>query len=73
MPDPLPFSPVAPYGLGTGGLQKSNHTFGSHPDLTEPSVKTLLARVGVAGCTMATDLGSRQTARGVGQLKERDH
>lgn len=55
MADPPLSSPAAPYGLGTRGLQKSNNIFGAHPDLTEPSVKTLLARVGVAGCAMATD------------------
>lgn len=61
---------VAPYGLGTRGPQKSNNIFGAHPDLTEPSVRMLLARVGVSGCVVAADLGSRQTARGVGSRKE---
>lgn len=70
MPNPRPFSPVAPYGLGTRGLQKSNNIFRIHPDLTEPSVKMLYARVGVAGCVVAADLGSRKTARGVGSWKE---
>lgn len=42
MPDPLPFSPAAPYGLGTRGLQKSSNIFGTRPDLTEPSVKSCL-------------------------------
>lgn len=70
MPDLLPFSPVAPYGLGTRGLQKSNNIFGTHPVLTKPSAKILPARVGVAGCAVAADLGSRQTARGVGQPKK---
>lgn len=49
MADPLPSSPAAPYGLGRRGLQKSNNIFGARPDLTEPSVKTQLARVGVVG------------------------
>lgn len=71
MPDPLPFSPVAPYGLGTRGLQKSNNAFGTHPDLTEPSVEMLLARTRVAGCAVAADLGARQTASGWGSQKER--
>lgn len=55
MADPLPSSPAAPYGLGIRGLQKSNNIFGAHPDLTEPSVKTQLAREGVVGYTVATD------------------
>lgn len=55
MADPLPSSPAAPYGLGIRGLQKSNNIFGACPDLTEPSVKTQLARVGVVGYTVATD------------------
>lgn len=57
---------VAPYGLGTRGLQKSNTIFGTHPDLTEPSVRMLLARGGVSGAVVAADLGPGQTARGAG-------
>lgn len=61
---------VAPYGLGTKGLQKSNNIFGTHPDLPQPSVRMLLARVGVSGGVVAADLGPGQTARGVGGRKE---
>lgn len=67
--DPPSFSPVAPYGLGTHGCR--NPIMPS--DLTEPSAKMLLARVGLAGPTVAADLGLRQTVRGVGPPEEGDH
>ena len=69
MSDPLSFSPVAPYGLGTEGCR--NPIMPS--DLTEPSAKMWLARVGLAGHTVAADIGLRQTIRGVGPPEEGDH
>lgn len=67
--DPLSFSPVAPYGLGTQGCR--NPIMPS--DLTEPSAKMWLARVRLAGPTVAADLGLRPTIRGVGLPEEGDH
>lgn len=59
-------SPIWPWHTG---LQKPNNAFG----FSEPSVKMWLARVGLAGPTVAADLGLRQTIRGVGPPEEGDH
>ena len=68
MSDPLSFSPIAPYGLGTEGCRNAIMP----SDLTEPSAKMWLARVGLAGPTVAADIGLRQTIRGVGPPEEGD-